>query len=155
MEFPASKKDWSRLINSEKLDKSDLYNSDSISSSAWYVYYSAIFSKINFFVQSHYSRLLSKILPPSLLQVHIIPGSVAAVENAIKQLKFSSIDILIHDGISVNNINRNCVILLFRLQLLFQMCLTSSMVPDSFLCGTVTSMLKRGNSLLIVHPIAL
>ena len=35
MEFPASKKDWSKLINSEKLDKSDLYNSDSISSSTW------------------------------------------------------------------------------------------------------------------------
>ena len=141
MEFPASKKDWSKLINSEKLDKSDLYNSDSISSSTWYVYYSGIFSKINFFVQSHYSRLLSKILPPSLHQGHIIPVSITAVENAIKQLKSSSIDI---DGISVNNINPKCVVLLFHLQLLFQMCLTSSLVPDSFLCGNVTSILKRG-----------
>ncbi|XP_065584325.1 uncharacterized protein LOC136043326, partial [Artemia franciscana] len=141
MEFPASKKDWSKLINSEKLDKSDLYNSDSISSSTWYVYYSGIFSKINFFVQSHYSRLLSKILPPSLHQGHIIPVSITAVENEIKQLKSSSIDI---DGISVNNINPKCVVLLFHLQLLFQMCLTSSLVPDSFLCGNVTSILKRG-----------
>ena len=94
--FQPLKKDWSKLINSEKLDKNDLYNSDSISSSTWYVYYSGTFPKINFFVQSHYSRLLSKILPPSLHQGHIIPASITAVENEIKQLKSSSVDI---DGI--------------------------------------------------------
>ena len=68
MEFPVSKKDWSKLINSEKLDKSDLYYSDPISSSTWYVYYSGILFKINFSMQSHYSRLLSKILPPTLIK---------------------------------------------------------------------------------------
>ena len=30
------------------------------------------------------------------------------------------------------------------MQLLFQMCLFSSIVPDSFISGTVTSILKRG-----------
>jgi hypothetical protein len=34
MEFPASKKDSSKVINTEKLDKSDLYNGRLISSSA-------------------------------------------------------------------------------------------------------------------------
>jgi hypothetical protein len=99
------------------------------------------FPKINFFVQSHYSQLLSKILPPSLHQGIIIPLSVAAVENTIKQLKSSSIDI---DGISVNNINLKCVVLFFHLQLLFLMCLTFSLDPDCFLCETITSILKRG-----------
>ena len=36
-----------------------------------------------------------------------------------------------------------CFVLLFHLQLLFRMCLISSLVPDNFLCGTVTSILKR------------
>ena len=36
--------------------------------------------------------------------------------------------------------------LYLHFQLLFQMCLYTSYVPESFLCGTVSSILKRGKS---------
>ena len=59
----------------------------------------------------------------------------------MKRLKSKSYDIV---GISVKNIRPDSRELMFHLQLLFQMCLVSSVVPDSFLYGTVTSILKRG-----------
>ena len=44
----------------------------------------------------------------------------------------------------MNHLKPDCTPLILHLQLLFQMCLCYSIVPDSFLCGTVTSILKRG-----------
>ena len=57
------------------------------------------------------------------------------------KLKSKSSDL---DGISAHHLRCDCPALVAQLQLLFQFCLSLSMVPDSFLCGTVTSILKRG-----------
>jgi hypothetical protein len=74
-------------------------------------------------------------------QQNVIPISVDAIMASIKRLKCQSYDI---DGICAFHLNPHSKGLLSHLQLLFQMCLCNSVVPDSFLGGTVTSILKRG-----------
>ena len=86
-------------------------------------------------------RFLISALPISLRQNQILPVSLVSVAQAIKKLKSSSIDC---DGISAKHLNVDFPALVQHLQLLFQMCLCTSVVPESFLCGTVTSILKRG-----------
>ena len=56
---------------------------------------------------------------------------------------FKSNSLGIH-GISPKHLNTDSVPLMRHLQLLLQMYVMSSVVPDSFLCGSVTSILKRG-----------
>ena len=73
---------------------------------------------------------------------YVIPVSLATVLNSVRQLKSKSMS---SDGIRVNQLNLESVALISHLQLFLQICLSSSLVPDSFLCRTVNSTLKRGN----------
>ena len=86
-----------------------------------------------------YSKLLSICLPCNLSQQHVLPVLYDLIIKSMKQLKSKSCDI---DDVSVKNIRPNSKELMFHLQLLFQMCLVSSIVPDRFLSGTVISILK-------------
>jgi len=142
LEYPTNKKEWDKVINSANLNNSANPNCP-ITPSAWSDHYSVIFSKVNYAVHALYSKLLDSVLPPSLTQAQVIPVSVDAVIASVKKLKSSSLDI---DGISACHLKINCPSLFFHLQLFFQMCLCCSLVPDSFLCGTVTSVLKRGKT---------
>ena len=69
---------------------------------------------------------------------------MTAIVKGIKGLKSKSLDI---DGISVLNLVPNSFELVSHLQLFFQMCFSSSCVPDSFLCGSVTSLLKKNEKI--------
>ena len=137
--FPLSKSDWQKVINSEKLD--DSFATSPISAGAWHSYYSKVFSSVNYHVHSVFSKLLTAALPVSLSQTQILSVELSVVQQAVKRLKSNSLDC---DGISANHLKVDCPLLFQHLQLLFQMCLCASAVPDSFLCGSVTSILKRG-----------
>ena len=136
--FPNSSKEWKFVTNSSKFTD---YKSDNIPQSAWIQHYSNIFSRVNFAVHSRYSQLLAKCLPGKMQQKHVLPVSADIITESIRRLKSQSIDI---DGISVFHLRKDSRELVKHLQLLFQMCLCCSLVPDSFLCGTVTSIVKRG-----------
>ena len=137
--------------NSSKFDD---YNAQSkISSSRWLPHYSQIFSKLNYSVYSVYSKLLNICLPRNLSQRHVFPVSYDLIIKSMKRLKSKSCNI---DGISVKNIRPDSKELMFHLQLLFHMCLVSSMVHYNFLSRTVTSILKQGkdaSACSSYHPI--
>ena len=86
-------------------------------------------------------KLLNSALPTSLRQNQILPVHLSSVVLAIKKLKSSSTD---GDVISVKHLKVDCPALAQHLQLLFQMCLCTAFVPERFLCGRVTSILKKG-----------
>ena len=98
---------------------------------------------INYSVHSVYTRLLNPLFSTTLSQRHIVPISFSSVVDAVKSLKSDSID---KDGISKMHMPIVYVPLTSHFQLFFQMCLCTSYVPRSFLCGTVSSILKRGKS---------
>ena len=138
-EFPKSAVQWKEVINTSKFDS--LGTSDVIPDSSWLGHYKSIFCKIEYSVHYHFQCLISKFLPPKVLQRHVIPVSTKSIVNCMLKLKSKSSDL---DGISAHHLRCDCPALVAQLQLLFQFCLSLSMVPDSFLCGTVTSILKRG-----------
>ena len=115
--------------------------SSQISPAAWCKYYNLIFNTINHFVHANFMRFLISVLPMSVLLNQILPFNLVSVAQAIKKLKSSSIDC---DGISAKHLNVDCPALIQHLQLLFQMCLCTSVVPESSLCRTVTLILRRG-----------
>ena len=89
------------------------------------------------------------VLPSSVLacclrkSFKVIYPSVCVdrVKRSVERLKSKSYDI---DGISAFLLKSDSEELVYHLQLLFQTCLCSSLVPGSFLVGTITSILKRG-----------
>ena len=91
MDFPVSRKDWQKVINSDKLnDETTIRNC--LPPSAWYKHYSSIFSVINYSVHSVYTRLLTPLFSTTLSQRHIVPTSFSSVIDAVKSLKSDSID---------------------------------------------------------------
>ena len=140
LDFPSSPKDWRKVINSSKTDDSDV-SSNAIPPSSWHAYYSKIFSVLNYSVHRKFGEAFVKIVPRFLSQRFVLPISRCEVLNALNHLKSKSIDA---DGISKMHLTPQCAELVSHLALLFQMCLASSVVPESFLCGSVTSILKRG-----------
>ena len=77
-------------------------------------------------------------------QRHSMPVDKANIVKSLRRLKSKSCDL---DGICAAHLDPRSAELLSHLQLLFQMCLSRSIVPDSFLCGSVTSILKKGKDL--------
>ena len=144
MDFPVSREDWRKVINSDKINDETM-TSNCLPTSAWYKHYSSIFSVINYSVHSVYTRLPTPLFSTTFSQRHIVPISFSSVINAVKSLKSDSID---KDGISKMHMPIECTPLISHFQLLFQMCLCTSYVPESFLYGTVSSILKRGKSLI-------
>ena len=111
--------------------------------SAWYKHYSSIFSVINYSVHSVYTRLLTPLFSTTLSQRHIVPISFSSVINAVKSLKSNSID---KDGISKMHMPIECTPLYLTFSFFFKCVYVLHSVPESFLCGTVSSILKRGKS---------
>ena len=142
MDFPVSKREWRKVINSESI-RSDVPNSDCLPASAWHDHYSSIFSNVNYRVHSLYSHSLSAIFSTPLSQRLCVPISLSSVVEAIKKLKSDNVD---NDGISRFHLLLDCSPLIDHIHLLLQMCICTSSVPESFLCGTVSSILKKGNS---------
>ena len=99
-----------------------------------------------------YSKLLNICLSRNLSQRHVLLVSHDLIIKSVKRLKSKSFDI---DGISVKNIRPDSKELMFHLQLLFQMCLCMSLVPDSFLCRMSLRFLNLGKIRLIAHHIGL
>ena len=64
--------------------------------------------------------------------------------KCFRRLESKSCDL---DGICAAYLDLRSAELLSHLQLICQMCLSSSIVPDSFLCGSVTSILKKGKDI--------
>jgi hypothetical protein len=62
--------------------------------------------------------------------------------RALKKVKRS--DFPDCNGLCFRNFSYDCQLLLKHLQLLFRICITQSLVPDSFLSDIVTHILKRG-----------
>ena len=140
-DFPASRKEWSHVLNSDKLSSD--FSESPIAVHTWVSYYNDIFGKVNREVEKLFSNLLESCLPNHISQSNVLPVSTVDIGQAIKNMQSSSVD---QDGISSYHLKVVCPTLIDHLQLLFQMCLSTSMVPDSFLCGTVTSVLKRGKT---------
>ena len=140
-DFPALRKEWSHVLNSDKL--SSEFSESPIAVHTWVSYYNDIFGKVNREVEKLFSNLLESCLPNHISQSNVLPVSTVDIGQAIKNMQSSSVD---QDGISSYHLKVVCPTLIDHLQLLFQMCLSTSMVPDSFLCGTVTSVLKRGKT---------
>jgi len=92
-------------------------------------------------VRSRFANLFSNLLPKKITQGHVPPVCVDRVKRGVERLKSKSYDI---GGISAFHLNTDSEELVYHLQLLFQMCLCSSLVPDSFLVGNITSILKLG-----------
>lgn len=139
VDFPKNPRHWKEVINVNKLVSSS--PSDKIPNENWIAHYNNIFGYVNYSVFSRYSYLLDSVFPSKISQRHVIPIAISHLLNSIKKLKSKSFDF---DGIGACHINPECGVLIYHLQLLFQMCLSCSMVPDSFLGGSVTSILKRG-----------
>ena len=123
------------IISSDKFPGTS--SRDIIPRSSWIEHYSKIFSKVNYAVHKRFSGLLEKNFPSRLCQRHVIPVEKSAIVKCIKSLKLKSLDI---DGISVSNLVPNSFETgnLISNCFFFQMCFSSSCVPDSFLCGSVT-----------------
>jgi hypothetical protein len=138
-ELPKSAVLWKEVINASEFDL--LGTSDVIPDSSWLRHYKNIFCKIEHSVHYHFQCLLSKFLPPKVLQRHVIPVSTKSTVKCMLKLKSKSSDL---DGINAHDLRCDCPALIAQLQLLFQFYLCLSMGPDSILCGTVTSILKRG-----------
>ena len=75
---------------------------------------------------------------------YVMPVDKANIVKSLRRLKSKSCDI---DDICATHPDPRSAELLSHLQLLFQMCLSRSIVPDSFLCGSVTTILKAGKDL--------
>ena len=100
-----------------------------------------IFCKIEYSVHYHFQCLVSKFLSPKVFQRHALPVSTRSIVNCVLKLESKSSDL---DGISTHHLCGDCPALVTQLQLIFQFCLSLSMAPHSFLCRTVTSILKSG-----------
>ena len=136
---PNSKMTWNRVINSSKCSpppQSELNLMNFVR------HYIDIFSVFNQCVQKHFSNLLSSVLPVSVCQYRVPAISMSDLHWALKKVKRS--DSPDCDGLCFRNFAYDCPLLLNHLQLLFQICIAQSLVPDSFLSGSVTPILKRG-----------
>ena len=80
------------------------------------------------------------------------PVSADRVIRCVKNFKSKSFDI---HGISVFHLHIDSKEMIHHLQLLFQMCLCMSLVPDSFLCRMSLRFLNLGKIRLIAHHIDL
>ena len=77
-------------------------------------------------------------------QRHIIPVEKSNIVKSLRRLKSKACDL---DSICAAHLDPRSTELVSHLQLLIQRCLSRSIVPDSFLCGSVTSILKKGKDL--------
>jgi hypothetical protein len=141
-EFPSNGKQWKSVLNASKLE--DSFSSDIIPRLSWINHYTRFFSGINYAVHSCFSALLAKVLPNRVSQRHIIPVEKSNIVKSLRRLKSKACDL---DSICAAHLDPRSTELVSHLQLLFQMCLSRSIVPDSFLCGSVTSILKKGKDL--------
>jgi len=107
-------------------------------------HYSQIFSKLNHSVHSVFSKLQNICLPLNLSQRHVLLVLYDLIIKSVKWLKSKSYDI---DGISVKNIKPDCTELMFHLLLLFEMCLVSSIVPESFTVSKILNTFYFGHSM--------
>ena len=101
------------------------------------------FLVVNYSVHAVYSRLIALISYIRISQRHATPITFASVCSDIKYSKSNSVNI---DGISKVHVSQTCPVLVLNLQLLFKTCIYTSSIPESFLCSTTRSILKRGTS---------
>jgi hypothetical protein len=118
-------------------------------------HYTNVFSRYAESLHQLYYKLLRSICSHnSLSEENVVLVSLNNVQEAIKQLKRS--ENLDSDGICSKFLAFDCPAMKPRLQLLFQMFLSQSLVLDNFLSGNVTSVLKHGKpaiSCSSYHPI--
>ena len=127
------------MLNVVKFDRSP--TADRIPIVSWINHYSKIFYTVIYDVHSRFANLCPNLLPKKITQGHVPPVCVDHVKRSVERLKSKFYDTA---GISSFHLNTDSEELVYRFQLLFQMCLCSSLVPDSLLLGNITSILKRG-----------
>ena len=127
------------MINVAKFNRSP--TADRIPNVSWINRYNKIFDTLIYAVHSRFANLCSNLLPKKMSQGHVPPVCVDHVKRSVERLKSKFYDI---DDISAFHLNTDSEELVYHLQLLFQMCLCTSFVPNSFLVGNITSILKRG-----------
>ena len=136
---PTDKASWNKVINSEKCSPSAL---SCLQLANFVGHYKRVFSVFNSFLRSFYYKSLKPLLPYRLLRAHVQPVAISEIRRALRKIKRSySLD---GDSLSYRFFAYDCPGLLNHLQIFFQSCLAQSLVPDSFLCGCVTSIQKRG-----------
>ena len=140
MDFPVSKPKWCKVINPERLEN-EYSCSDAIPPSIWQKHHSSIFLLLTIPYMPFILVSLHLFFLSSISQRQAIPITCSAVCSGIKNLKSDSVQI---DGIAEVLLSQSCPALV--LQLLFQMCICKSSVTESFLRGTISSILKRGKS---------
>ena len=136
---PCDKKSWDRVINSVKCSppiNSSLQLCDFVS------HYKNILLSFNINLQNHFTKLVYSILPIRINQCQVLSVESGVILRALMQVnKSESLD---SDGLCFKFFAYDCPELLKHLQLLFQMCLAQSVVPDSFFSGCISPIVKRG-----------
>ena len=147
---PTDKASWNKIIHSEQCCPSAL---SCLQLANFVDHYKHMFSVFKSFLQSFYYKILKPLLPYCLLQAHIQPVAMFDIRWALRKIQPSnSID---GEGLYYRLFAYNCPALLNHLQTLFQSCLAQSLVPDSFLCGRVRSILKQARTPFHVQIIVL
>ena len=136
---PTDNASRNKVINSEQYSPSTL---SCLQLANFVDHYKCVFSVFNIFLQSFYYKFLIPLLLYRLLQAHVQPVAISEICRALRKIKrLNSLD---GDGLSYRFFAYDCPALLNHLKIFFQSCLAQSLVPDSFLCGRVTSIQKRG-----------
>ena len=105
-------------------------------------HYKNILLSFNINLQNHFTKLVNSILPIRINQSQVLLVESGVILWALKQVnKSESLD---SDGLCFKFFAYDCPELLKHLQLLFQMCLAQSVVPDSFLSSCIAPIVKRG-----------
>ena len=115
MDFPVSRKDWRKVINSDKLNDETMSNC--LPPSAWYKHYSSNFSVFNYSVHSVYTCILTPLFSTTISKSHIVPISFSSAIDAVKSLKSDSID---KDGISKMHMPTECTPLYLTFSFFFK-----------------------------------
>ena len=110
----------------------------------WLEHYSKVFGSKNIPLEKEYDESLKSRLDSLLKQRNYFVVSKNNVSRAVSQLKGNKAPGL--DSVSGNHLRNGSPLLLQHLQLLFQMCIDSATVPNSFCTGVVTNILKKGKN---------
>ena len=105
-------------------------------------HYRNIFISFNVNHQTHLTNLVNSTLPICINQSEVLSVESGIILRFLKQVnKSESLD---SDGLCFKFFDYDCPELLKHLQLLFQVCLAQSVVPDSVLSGCISPIVKRG-----------
>jgi hypothetical protein len=107
----------------------------------WLKHYSKVFGLKDIPLEKEHDKSLKSRLDPHLKKRNYFVVSKSDVLRAFRQLKGNKFPGL--DGVNGNHLCNGSPLLLQHLRLLFQICIDSATVPNSFFIGVVTNIKER------------